>query len=166
MFGKYHRANTKHSRDEVKSAVKRLKEIHPQSLLTVEELDAVVNIASMTDDDDKGLADEDEVRWFEYGDNEEAENDMVYLTTEDAKDLKETLYNTPFFHGMTRATALMAALSVMLKQLKNGTGSSFDGIRIDTAVNRRSVLGMDQNEAYRTEFELREMNRELGNRLG
>lgn len=48
---KNHRANTKHSREEVIAAVKNLKERQPQALLSVENLETVANMAEMFDED-------------------------------------------------------------------------------------------------------------------
>lgn len=88
VYGKDHRVNTKHSRKKVTVEVNQLKERLLQALFTAEDLEAVFHLSLMTTDDEEGLAEEDEVRWVEDGNNEEAEKQMIYLTTEDLQDLE------------------------------------------------------------------------------
>lgn len=52
VCGQDHRANKIHTKEEVNEAVKKLKEKHPQELLTVENLAIVVNIVTSTDVDE------------------------------------------------------------------------------------------------------------------
>lgn len=59
VCGKDHRANTKHPRDEVTTAINGLKEKHPSSLFTIEEMYSVMMMAQ-TDDEDYGSNEDDE----------------------------------------------------------------------------------------------------------
>lgn len=66
---------------------------------------------------------------------------MIFLSKEDEADLDQTLATTAFLHGVTHTIDMHMALAVMNSQLRNSERTAFNRIRIDTAANRRSVMG-------------------------
>lgn len=113
-----------------------LKEKHAIALLTVENLAAVVHMASVCSDDEEES--EDDVRWVE--DDDEEESDMYFIAVEDATSLEGSLSNTAFLHCRSYESDMASALAVMKSQLGDGynIGTRFDGKRLDTTSNRRS----------------------------
>lgn len=61
--------------------------------------------------------------------------------------IERTLANSCFLHGMLTPVNLPSALTVILTQLRTNPRLRFDGILIDTAGNRRSVMGRPHFEA-------------------
>lgn len=92
MYRKDHRSNKKHSRHEVKAAVKRLKECNPQVMLNKEYLSAAVHVKSMSSDEDDEPQDYNKVYWAEDEDKEE-DSDIFYLEEVDETRLKMSLSN-------------------------------------------------------------------------
>lgn len=61
LCGEHHRANTKHSMEEVSEAVRKIKSKHPQALLTVEYLACVVDMVMIYEN----VKEDEETRWDE-----------------------------------------------------------------------------------------------------
>lgn len=153
VCGQDHRASTRHSREEVTSAINKLKSRHPQALLTVEDMAAVVELAN---DPHTESTSEEEVRWaVDTDDDETAEVLLASVTEEDSQDLEMAFANSAFLHGRTYSEDMDSALAVMNEQLAKRDSDQFEGVRLDTAANRRSVMSIRQYEAYQKEFGLR-----------
>lgn len=65
VCGQNHRANTRHSLEEVTKAINKLKERHPMAFLTVENLQSVFGMATGPNEDDHDEEEDDEVLWNE-----------------------------------------------------------------------------------------------------
>lgn len=72
----------------------------------------------------------------------------MYLTSENANNLEINFFNTVKLHGITQSPNLTEETLVVSTHIRKGTTSALDGIRIDTAANKRSVTGKVQHEAY------------------
>lgn len=117
VCGQDHRANTRQSRDEVTAAVKKLKEKHPSSLLTVEDLEAVLH---MVDQEGQAGDDEDFARWA--CESEDDDSYFALITIEDAVGLERSFANISFLHGRSHETDMYSVLATMDYQLQNGEG--------------------------------------------
>lgn len=65
------------------------------------------------------------------------------------------LSDNAFLHGFTNSPGTASVLSAMHIQIKHKLGGVFDGITIDTASNRMSVMDTDQYDAYCRELGIR-----------
>lgn len=148
VCGENHRANTRHPPHEVTAAIEKLKSKHPQALITVEDLAAVVEMTSNNDEHDSG------VQWLD--DTIAVDTDQVdqltYLTVEEAQSVESTLAEISYKHGATDNKDMTAALVSNNTQLRKEPSTIFKGIIIDTAANRRSVMCRNQHNAYQLEF--------------
>ena len=93
VCSKNYRANDKHPRHEVSAAIKRLKEKHPEALITVEDLDSIFHA------DDEDTVDEDtqdEVRGV-HDDSEDS--DLAYWTIQQGMEIEANLSETSFING-------------------------------------------------------------------
>ena len=142
-------------------AINKLKARHPQALLTIEDLAAVVE---MTQNEEEETDDEDEVKWLDGNSDSESYNviasdseddDITYLSNETAADIETSLSNIAFIHGTTNNQDLTAALTKLNDNMHNHSDTKFKGIIIDTAANRRSVICEQQLKAYEVEFGVR-----------
>lgn len=149
VCGKDHLARTRHGKDEITKAIDKLRSNHPSALLTVEDLAFVIDMV-MTETDEKDSSDEDYVKWI---DEDQEDPPTAFLMTEkDASSIEKKLANTAFIHGRTHQGDMNLAMTVMRDQLKHKSGANFDGVRLDTAANRRSVISKIQYDAYQNEF--------------
>lgn len=62
------------------------------------------------------------------------------MTMDDAADIEQKLANSAFVHGISHPSDAASALATMYRHLHKGEGAAFDGIRHDTAANRRPVM--------------------------
>lgn len=69
--------------------------------------------------------------------HEDEDSDILYIAHDDASDLYVSLVSTAFLHGVNIPMKMEAALTVQTSQLQRGLRLPFDGIRLDTAANRR-----------------------------
>ena len=53
VCGKDHRANDRHPRTEVSAAIQKLKEKHPEALITIGDLDAIFNTEGSSSEDER-----------------------------------------------------------------------------------------------------------------
>ena len=148
VCGQDHMANNRHSREEVTAAINRLKSRHPSALLTIEDLSSVVNMVNDNDiDQDK---DDGNVMWNEEGDESE-DSDITYMLRTDADEVERSLSRNAFLHGRSWSDTS----STVMFTTSNRTTSKkvkFNGITIDTAANRKSVMCEGQYLAYQLEF--------------
>lgn len=96
---------------------------------------------------------DDAVKWAE-DESSDGDSDLAYLATEAASSLEISLASTAFIHGIDSPSTMKAALAFMYSQQRKGPALSFDGIGIDTAAKRKSVMGIRKHEAYKREFGL------------
>lgn len=76
------------------------------------------------------------------------------------------LANASFIHGRTFASDFKAEFIAMHAALQEGEISSFHGIRIDTCVNRSSVMSLNKYKAYCQEFQVpSKIDRTIARRL-
>lgn len=74
------------------------------------------------------------------------------MTEQDSSATESKLANNAFIHGRSYKADMDHSLSVMKEQLRYKNDDLFDGIRLDTAANRRSVISKGQYYAYQSEF--------------
>lgn len=74
------------------------------------------------------------------------------MTSDDSIDLENRLSNISFLNGRTYYMNMSSALLTINRQLERGFGSRFDGVRLDTATNRSSVMRKAQYLAYERDF--------------
>lgn len=99
---------------------------------------------------------DDAVKWAkEKADDDGDNSDFAYIATNDAVSLKRTFDNTAYIHGMNSTSSMEEAIAVMHYQLRQGPDTVFDGIKLETTANRRSVMRRMQYEAYQRELFLR-----------
>lgn len=152
VCGEDHRVNTKHSRNEVTAADNKLKSKHPTSLLTFEDLAAVVEMVHGSDDAPESEEDEDGVQWIE---KEEDDSYFAFISTEDAIYLEKSLANSAFVHDRSHPTDLGSVIQSMNSYLRQKCGPDFGGIRLDTCANLSSLFGKPKYEAYTREVGLK-----------
>lgn len=95
VCSKNHMASDRHPRHEVSAATNKLKEEHPETLITVEDLDSIYH----TDDgieDEPAAGTKDSVRWV-YEDSEDS--DLSYCTYQQGIGIEASLTQTSFLHG-------------------------------------------------------------------
>ena len=146
VCGKNHMARTRHSRDEIMAAIKKLKEKHSKALLSVEDL------AMITDDllwDGEGEGNKDDIVLSE----DEAEAGYIACDVMELhKDQEVHLANISFVHGRTFNADFEREMVMMSRELACGEKTPFKGIYIDTCANRSSVMSIAQYKAYCREF--------------
>ena len=147
VCGQGHRANTRHTNEEVKRAIDKLKAAHPKALLTIEDLSSIVNMTWCDDEKDE----DDDVRWLDDIDDD-SNDEIVMMATEDAQQLESDLANNAFEHGRTFYTDLEEALVTMNRHIHHDDLEEFKGVTIDTGANRKSVMSISQYRAYEKEF--------------
>lgn len=168
VCGEPHRANSKHPREQVTAAINRHKAQHPNALLTIEDLAAVVEMTvdaeedvdpddvQWAEDDEQGPdVDEDDVEAFLIEDDFTGTSDLDHMSRDDMAELETRLANSAFIHGRSQQGDMAEALLTMHDQLGDKKGLAFDGLRLDTGANRASVMCGNQYEAYTKEFGLR-----------
>ena len=148
VCGQDHRANTRHSREEVTEAVNKLKARHPTALLTIEDLSSVVNMVNV---DEEGESQGEDVMWHEEDDDSE-ETDIIYMSMSDMEAVERSLADNAFIHGRILTSGPTSALITMNTHSTITKERSFNGVTIDTAANRKSVMSEGQYIAYQYEF--------------
>lgn len=147
-------ANTRHSCEEVTAAIEKLKAKQPRALLTVEDLQSVVNTAVQESEDDIEDDSDDEsdgeVMWNQE-DQDSAESDIAYMAASDAKSIEITLSENSFLLGYQWSTDETMVYTVT-RSTNTHDRPRFKGITMDTAANRRSVMSEEQYSAYQEEF--------------
>lgn len=133
VCGKDHRANNRHSREEVTTAVNKLKEKHPNAFVTVEDLSAVVNM--VLNDSENDEASEHYAQWAN-DDGDAQDSDISFLTMDNAAKIEKSLENRAFAHGRSIPTTTSSALAAMYWRLQSEKRALFDGVLLDTATNR------------------------------
>lgn len=152
VCGGNHRANTRHKREEVTAAITKLKSNHPSALLTVDDLALVIDMVLDDDDEIQGHQDDDGVEWMDDQEATEEPSDIAFMTETEAKSVEQALSNSAYLHGQSYPKDMDTALLSMNKQLVSRSGPPFNGITIDTAANRKSVMCKAQYEAYGRDF--------------
>lgn len=162
VCGKDHNANTKHPPDEVTAAINKLKAKHPQALLTVEDLAAVVEMTT-TDEQRQEEEQGDDPVWLD--EEEESDSDdydanvamdeteaLTTLTNEAAEELEVCLANVATAHGMCFTSGMETALAAAKTFFPTRQAAEFQGITVDTGANRRSIICKTQLLAYQRDF--------------
>lgn len=80
---------------------------------------------------------------------------MTFLATTDAVDVEQRLANKAFIHGVTYAADITRALAIYNIRLSTANTIAFEEVRIETAANRKSVMGRSRYDAYNKAFSLR-----------
>lgn len=132
VCGRDPRPNTCHDPEEVTAAINRLKAVHRPAALIVEYLSFFVNMD--TEPADNNDESEEEVLWDQDEDDSEA-SDIALVAFEDAKAVEECLANNSFIHGLIDDDdAHLAHISL---EQHTRPGTTFNGITVDTAENRK-----------------------------
>lgn len=145
VCGKDHYDRTLHSREEVTEAIKRLKENHPTSLLTIEYLHSVMEMAAREAEKDDG--EDDNVIWNEDGDSSD-ESEIALIAQTDLMEVEMKLTDSAFIHGYISPNTPTSTPLTMT----SADASPVNGVIIDTAANRRSIMSLKQYCAYQHEF--------------
>lgn len=91
--------------------------------------------------------DNGDVMWNEEDETSE-ESDMALMAATHLMNVERALANNAFLHGYISSDICGSALlSVGISDGKN-----FNGVIIDTAANRRSIMSLNQYRAYQSEF--------------
>lgn len=101
VCGQDHRDNTRHSKEELNEAVKKLKEKYPLALLIVEDLATVVDLVM----EETREEDVEDTRWVEYEMDEEY-GDISYIKKEWATKGEHSLRDNSFFMGVLMKATL------------------------------------------------------------
>lgn len=144
-----HIANQRHSPDEVTKAVRRLKEKSVRVMLTEEDL-AFVSEMFATDNDGGGAASEDE-----SGEGDNQDSDLLYMAEDDLGEIQAYMADVAFLHGRTIQSSRGTMISEMYHAMEPKGQTNFDGVKIDTAANRKSIMGTHQYDEYCKTFGLR-----------
>lgn len=150
VCGRPHRANFKQFRDEVNTAVAKLKKKHPTALLTVSDNAFIteLSLGDQTESDDDLHAE-----WAQDGSDGETdfERDLSYIVIGSLEEVEESLSEAAFLYGISIAATKKDDMHVYLG---SSTGKGFDGVRIETCCNKRSVMSLAQYPAYCSELGL------------
>lgn len=150
VCGEDHRESSRHKKEEVTAAINKLKSNYPTAWLTIDDLSNFMDM--VTDDrEDEKEPKEEEVRWVE-DDYDDAQTDILFMTITDAEDIERKLSENNLIHGRSFKSDMNIALNVMNRRLKDPDGEKFNGITIDTAANRKSVMFQSQYQANEQEF--------------
>lgn len=151
VCGRDHNARSRHTQEEVKAAVEKLKKKHPTAMLSVEDLAFITN--ELTCDVDENPAPEDGDQNI-FSDSDEDSN-VVYVA-EDTLNLNKSnevmLANNSFLHGRTHMRDKKRQMDRMRSELTDGECTKFRGLLIDTCANRSSIMSIAQYKAYCDEF--------------
>lgn len=96
--------------------------------------------------------DDSEVQWVDDHINDE--RDFIYLTSNRKGKIEEKLSDRNYLHGCHVHYSLQSQLSTDVTYKSSGPQQTFNGIRLDTCANRRSVMAIGQYHAYYTTFGL------------
>lgn len=99
------------------------------------------------DEDDAPDKTDDEAIWLESKD-EPNESDFTYMCAPDLRAVEVSLVNNAFMHGHY---SFVSSASPRVALVQSPT-VPFNGVVIDTAANRRSIILMAQYRAYEHEF--------------
>jgi len=153
VCGQNHSARTRHSQEEVRAALEKLRRNHSSAMVSVEDLALIVENLTVQEEVDDGDDGDDVI----LSESEEESEDIAYIA-EDSMDLhkseEERLANISFMHGRTFSRDLSQAMSAMNSQLSVGTEVPFRGLHIDTCANRSSVMALAQYRAYCQELQV------------
>lgn len=150
VCGQDHRANTRHSHDEVTKSINKLKEGNPTALLTVDDLQSVVNLTM----EERGQEEEkDGILWNE-DEYEEVDTDLVLMAAPDLKSVEKLLGYNAFIDGYSTGNKLDDILPACLSftYVTEPETTLFKGINIDTASNRKSIMSESHYIAYQEEL--------------
>lgn len=112
----YYSENKNHTREEVMSAINKIRSSHSQALLSVEILRTIIQMAAETP---KDVADVDsEVQWEEDRQDEYDDIDFIYLAHANGFSVKPSIANKTFLHGMLISVYMPPALEVITPHLK------------------------------------------------
>lgn len=104
---------------EVNQAVKKLKERHPQSLLTIEYLAQVVNMLFPADGYDTNVED---TRWVHETVSSvtdgQVHGDIAFMTSEAAFKLETTLIYNAYIHALKYCNKIYASMVTICMYLK------------------------------------------------
>lgn len=81
VCGKDHRANSRHSREEVTAAINKLKSRQPSALITVEDLSSVMEMTA-DEEDETESEEEGDIMWNEE-DEDTKELELAYMASSD-----------------------------------------------------------------------------------
>lgn len=128
-----HLANQRQSEDEVKEAVRKLKEKQSTAMLTGEDLPLFFETFDGDDalyaGDDGG--DGEDVNADEEEENEES--DIVYMAEEDMAEIQATMTKVAFLHGRTIQAKRNTMIAAMYTSISPRDSTKFEGVKIDTA---------------------------------
>lgn len=145
VCGENHREHNRNSRDEVTTEIEKLKKCHPKTLLILEDLYSVIRMVSVDEgahekDDDE---EDDMVKWID--EDKEDDSDVQLMTAEDGVILEKSLVDSDFIHERTFKSNMTWTLDSMNNIIQsNNNESPFDGINLETAANRLSVMRKSQ----------------------
>lgn len=148
VCGQDHKAHTRHSPEEVRAAIKRLKSSHLSAMLIVED---VAYISEQLTEVPETIDTPDEIQFSDSDDD-----DTAYLAADTdnlQRDTEVYLANSAFVHGRTFSTDLKSGMAAMFSALSMGEVPRFKGILIDSCANRSSVMSYEQYRAYCEEFD-------------
>lgn len=146
VSGKRHRANDRPPREELRKAVQRLNDLHPKSIIIIEE---VAFLATHTDANAPTDDEEENGQWAEGAEHDTGDSGMEFIADEDLRDVEHLLSNVKFIHGRTFCNKSGDEIDAMHAQLrKGGTTEPFHDMRFDTCVNRMSITSMSQYIAW------------------
>lgn len=149
VCGGDHMANTRHNTEDVTEAINRLKANHPSALLTVEDLSNVMDMVKPHDDNNN--VNTENVRWVE---DDAEDSDLSFMTIEEAKKVALTLHDNKTNHCRNYVHKSKENIALTIYNNNNNISDEvkFNGVVIDTAANRRSVMCKSQYHAYEKEF--------------
>lgn len=131
------------------AVINKLKAKHPSALLTVEDLSSIVNMVSEEAEDQ---SEEDGVMWGEDGESDPEGSDLVLMATGDLKQVEISLANNAFKHGITGLDSTEEVYVTVNATNTRRRIPTFNGVTVDTASNRPSVVSESQYLAYQIEF--------------
>ncbi len=140
---KDHLAHTRHSPEEVRRAIERLKKEHPKALISVEDLSFIADdLHDDTEDNESIFESDSEEANFADTSTELDENTEIYLS------------NIAYLHGNSFTKDLEKDYKQMEAALYTEPCSKFRGIKLDTCANRSSIMSYAQYKAYCEEFQV------------
>lgn len=151
VCGRDHRARQSHTPREILEAIERIKRENPSALFSVDDVMDMqfAMVSTLPDnDDDQGDESEDELE------QDQANFISVDPNSKQGRSAFEHFANVAFVHGRTFASDLNKEMEAIEAALSVGECTKFNGIIMDTAANRSSIMSLSQYKAYCEEFRI------------
>ena len=132
-----HIASQRHSEDEVREEIRKLKQKQHTALRTEDDIAFVTEMF----DESKTESDDEDNNDAYYEEEDEVDSDIVYIATGDLETIHLTLNKVAFLHGRVIQADIDEMIAAMYSSIVTKDRElEFNSIKIDTAANRKSIM--------------------------